>query len=372
MAVLRRKVNGRFFIDYVDEGGARRREELFVGRGEQRLAVTRVELAEELFGAFVRERRRLEVARDVDAGQGPRVSKLVDFYVEEYLPAQNAAPKSLSAAMCHLDAFRLYLSEKRMARASQVSGLVVMGFGLWLREWKRGKISDRTVGHYIATVRALFNAAYKMELIPVVPVREWVIPSYEETEVRALSPGELVATLALIEVHDPPLLEVCQWMAWTGQRPSDAVGVCPEHIDLRLGTVERVTVKVKRLRKFKMVPLACDLARRLMEEGAEVGVPLFRFEGRVITVNSLSKRILKVQGRVQFPHRWTAKTFRNTFATIMANEPVGMPLPDLQVAMGHTDIVTTLKYIKPGNGDVARDKFVRLLGGCVSGEESGA
>ena len=371
MASLRKDAAGVWFVDF-REGDARRRVYLHVGRGEKRRPVRDEGVARVLFEALQREEALRETLARKDAEQGVRVRAVVRFFLEEYLPGVNAAPKTRGAYQTHLDAFERYLSAKRLGRVHQVTGRVMLGFGAWLREDKRGAIGERTVGHYLATVRAMFTAAFEHGLIAELPVRKWTMPEYAEPEVVVFTPRNLGLTLELLRGADEDLWRVCAWMAATGQRPSDAVAICPRHIDGERWTVERTTVKVKRLKKFPLTPPAVALVGPLLAAEPEPDAPLFRSRGRAWTVNALSKRIERIQRVVKFPQPWSAKMFRSTFGTMMANEPIRMPLPDLQVIMGHHDVTTTMKYVKAGNALEARERFAEVWGAMASGSESEA
>lgn len=55
-------------------------------------------------------------------------------------------------------------------------------------------------------------------------------------------------------------------------------------------------------------------------------------------------------------------TQRDAFGTIMAND-IGLPLPELQILMGHTDIKTTMQYVRARGARTWLDTYDREIMG---------
>jgi integrase len=107
----------------------------------------------------------------------------------------------------------------------------------------------------------------------------------------------------------------------------------------------------------RTVPLADALASRLESRRKEAKATDLVFPTRSGKLNNkmlqACKRIARRSGQEET--QWWLHKFRATFCTMHAD--AGVPLPTLQMWMGHKDIATTMRYIRPNRSPEIQTKF---------------
>lgn len=352
MPTLRQRPDGRFFIDYREISGARVRRIIEHAGAPVRDAA----LAERLFDQFCANIAQADT-QPVTTGPDPRVRDVTDYYQHTYLPARNAAKKTYTSAARHLEMFLDYCATRRVGRVSQLSGQIVEGFAAWL---SGRNVAPATVKNHIGTVRAAISMAIDAGLLENSPVRRWVLPRVPEPEIWPLTPEQVTALVAMMREHAPAYAAVTEWIALTGNRPSDAVSLLWRHVDLDAGHVERVSVKSKAIRQYSICAAAVALLRGLSQDGPMS--PVFTApEGGKMTVNKVYHAVTRTAAAHAFGRKVCPKDLRHTFGSLMANPPISCPLPTLRILMGHARIETTLRYVHSEDGRGALDAFQKLL-----------
>lgn len=330
MPTLLRKPDGRWYINYTDHDGTRRKH--YVPTRDEALAREYAALWIQAFEA------------DAPAAQpaprtppGPRLSDVLTYYRDTYLRAHNAADATHAAVQTHCAAFLEFCRIQRIGVTQQVSAEVLTRWAAELQSGPHPR-SARTTRNYLTTIRTAFNVAVDAGLIPASPVRKWPLPKTDAVEKHPLTQAELRQVMDAF--RDVPIV---LWMCLTGQRPSDARTLKFGDVDLASRTVNRPSVKVRALRKFQIAPAAALLVEREARRPHRPGDVVFLTSyGQPWTDGALLKRMKRQPG---VPRVVTPKMLRDSFATIMANDR-GVPLPELQILMGHTDIKTTMQYVR--------------------------
>jgi integrase len=327
---LRQKPDGRFYVDYVDATGKRRRESLQLDGEVVRDPVAAQLIFEEWTSAHDDDAQE-------DAQDSPRIAKVLDYYRDTYLFAHNAAEATHGAAQTHCEAFLEFCRSERIGRCQQLSPQVIARWSKRLQQTR----GARTTKNYITTIRTALNVAVDAEMLDRNPIRKWVLPKTDPVEKRPLSVAEVQDIISIF--HDVPII---QWIALTGQRPSDARALVFAQVDIKSRTVDRGSKKPRDIRKFEI----CDDAALLVEREARRphtgdDVVFLSSHGRPWSDDGLLNSMKARLRREEYPRHVTPKHLRDSFATIMANE-VCVPLPALQILMGHTDIKTTMKYVR--------------------------
>jgi len=371
MATLRRKPDGRYYIDDVIHGQRTRAALTIPGRNG---AVRDAKMAETLFEDYLRNGRPTilsttdRVERDRD---DPRIRDLVTYYEDEHLPAKNAADRTYAVISNQLAKFKDFCAERRIGRVSQLSPRTMTEFTTWLQREK--KLHPNTAQHALVTVRAMLNAAALAEIIPESPVKRWLVPKVEDTERRPLTAGELATMLALLSRAPADLRRIVTHMATTGNRPSDACTLTRDRVDIERGYISRVSVKARGLREYPLTPQALANIRDAASTWQPGGKLVFtRDNGTPWTESAIYQAFTRFMRRTKFPRHVTLRDLRHTFGTIAANEPVCVPLPVLQGMLGHASVTMTMKYVLPAPADAAMKRFSELLEGPTRGEKQGA
>lgn len=362
MPSLRQKPDGRFFIDYREDGQRRRIDVVIDG-----VSIRDPTVAAAFYTAWEGQQQSTHRAPR-ERATSPRIDDLLNYYRDTYHVANNAAEATQAAAQTHCSVFLEWCRSERIGRAQQLNTEVLTRFGAYLQTGPHKK-SPRTTANYLATIRAALHVAVEAGKLEAMPIRKWVLPKFDAIEKHPLTLAELRAVM--LAFADIP---VVLWMCLTGQRPSDARTLKFGDVDIPTGTVHRPSVKVRALRKFEI----CAEAARLVE--AEATRPhspadvVFRTShGTPWSADGLLNTIkARCRKRTEIRH-FTPKMLRDAFGTIMAND-IGLPLPELQILMGHTDIKTTMQYVRARGARTWLDTYDREVVGTtpLNGAQSGA
>lgn len=352
MATLRQKNDGRFFIDYRDDEGRKRLNIQIEGK-----PVRDPIMAGAYFDHWMHQQKIHTDPRASRVASSPRIEAVVNYYLDVHLIANNAAEATHAAARTHCMAFVDWLRTEHIGRVQQINGEVLTRWIAYLQSDKGGR-GARTARNYSQTIRAALNAAVDAEIIERNPVRKWTAPKVDQVEKHPLSLAELRELIGIF--HDRPIVV---WMCLTGQRPSDARALKFGDVDIPTRTVERRSIKVRTLRKFEICEEATALvAREALRRHRPEDCVFLSSHGRPWGADGMLNSIKDRLKQVEHPRAITPKMLRDSFGTIMAND-LGMPLPELQILMGHTRIETTMQYVRARGGRAwldALDKAISL------------
>ena len=316
-------------------------------------------LKDDLLSALAVARSRSGTTATIDSD--PRVGSVLKYYVETYLPAKNAARKSIIKADQIGADFLDYCRRRNVGRCSQLGSR-------FLQEWQvhlgSGDRSPKTIHNYTGTIRAAFNASVTAGLIAKSPIDAWLMPKFARAEIHPLTTEQVKRLLRIFEEHGPEHLPWVTWIALTGNRPSDVCTLKVRQVDTALRVVERVQVKVKRLEKYSIAPPAAELVARIVREKMLESESLVftGIRGAPLTVNKMLHYFKRTIARAGgFERSVNLKDLRHTFAYNLANGQPPIPLPVLQVLMGHSRIETTMRYVAAGNALEYLNSFASKL-----------
>lgn len=322
--------------------------------------------AERVYAAMIRDIEQ-EVrdgrSRQIPERQAnPKIADLCDYYVKTHLPNKNAKPRSIQRAQQVLREFELFLAGHRIGRVQQLTRTALDAHVAELRERKPPQSAKSIQGRLIL-IRAMLNAALQAELIPESPIKRWLMPTAPEPEIDPLTPDQLRRVLELIRERAPHIEPVARWIALTGNRPSDALDLRWRQVDFTAGLVARTQVKTRRLATYEVSPEAIAILRTEDQRFAHTASDVvFRDRhGQPMTVNKLYHDFTRaLAAKPAFERPVNLKDLRHTFAYRLVNE-LGCPLPTVQQLMGHRNIETTLKYVRPGNAGPYLARYSAIL-----------
>jgi integrase len=270
----------------------------------------------------------------------PKLSALCDHYTETYLPARNAAKKSVQKAEQCLREFERYCASRHVGRASQLSPAILDG---WSAELRQACNHAKTIHNKLGIVRSALNAAVDRELLTQSPVRKWLMPDVPDPEIQPLTADQLRKVLELVRTRRPDIYLAVAWMAWTGARPEDTCRLRWHQVDIEGRSVTRVMAKSPRLKKYSIGAKAAGVLKAERKRAIKAAVVFTDQDGSPFTPHTLYRRFTRCTAG--FERHVTLKDLRHTFGSLMAND-VGCPIPQLQVLMGHSDIKTTMRYVR--------------------------
>lgn len=309
----------------------------------------------------VREEFINEIAKRNDKSPEPANTKLADifdYYTETYLLVTRAAPRTLTEARRIMREFELYLRAHHIGRAHQLTRRHVDEYARELGARKKAK----TVKTEIGMIRAAINAAVDAGMLDRSPIIKWLLPDSDDLEIIPFEPAELAQILDAVRTKTPEIFPVVKWLAYTGNRPSDARDLRVRQIKWATNVVERPQEKTGKLGQYQIGEEAAAALRAALgdrkthpDDHVFVGPDGFPFHR-----NYILRRFRVATKDINLDKDFNIKTLRHTFGYIMANL-VGMPLNQLQVAMGHADIKMTLRYVRPGDSFPHIARFESLV-----------
>lgn len=293
----------------------------------------------------------------------PLLGDIVDHYLDTFLPNRNSAPRTIQMANQVLYEFLRFCAGRHVGRLSQLNSSIV---DQWAAAMRRDGLAPKSIATRLGLLRAAINAAVSRELIARNPIRRWLMPTVPDPEITPLTRDQLAEVLAIIRRDAPEYANVITWVALTGNRPSDACALRWSQVDLITSTVVRAQVKTRRLARYDLSQASVALlrsehARHPDPPGSDA--PVFSDANRrPFTVHRLYRQFTRTLIAANYPRPVNLKDLRHTFGSLLANDPDHpCPLPILQTLMGHRDIKTTMKYVKPAGGHAYVDHHAAQL-----------
>jgi integrase len=328
MPSLRKKSDGRWYIDYT-EGGQRKR--ITISHNGKPI---RNKFEAQAFY----EHWNADRGDALDDPDSPRLSRVLDYYRDVHLPATNAASATRSAAATHCEVFTGWCRSENIGRCQQLSREVLTRWSAYLQKER----SARTARNYLTTIRTAINVAVDAEILEKSPVRgRWVLPKVDDVERHPLTMAELHEIREIFE--DMPIV---QWICFTGNRPSDARSLRFRDVDIASQTVDRRSIKARSLRKYEVCAAAVAIVTEEGRRKHKAADIVFRnTHHRPWSADGLLNSFKARLRKAEYHRNLNLRDLRHTFGTIMAND-VGVPLPELQILMGHTEIKTTMQYVR--------------------------
>jgi len=215
----------------------------------------------------------------------------------------------------------------------------------------------RTARNYLTTIRTAINVAINAGILESNPIRgKWVLPKVEDVERHPLTLEELRGVMRIFA--DVPIV---LWICATGNRPSDARTLRFRDVDLELRTVERLSIKSRALRNYEISHRAARVIQtQAQRPHAAEDIVFLSSTDRPWSADGLLNSFKARLRAVEYPRALNLRDLRHSFGTIMAGE-LGVPLPELQILMGHTDIKTTMQYVRPTGARSYLDTWDRVL-----------
>lgn len=286
----------------------------------------------------------------------PQLSRLIDYYIDTYLVTRNVRPRSIERIVPVIRDFGLYCRSRHVGRASQLSRRIVDD---WAADLARRKQAPKTIHTSLGFVRAMLNACLEADLLDFSPVQTWLMPILDEPEKHPLDAEAVRLRLAAVLKHEPKHYPPIAWIAHTGNRVGGTRNLNWKHIDLETRSIVRPQ-KPRRLARYEFSQEACDILLSVKDKAGPDGtVFIDPTSGTPYPKNKL----MRVWARCQEAEGLqvaTLKDLRDSFASIMANI-VRIPLPQLQVLMGHASIEMTMKYVRAGSSQPFLDDYLKLL-----------
>jgi integrase len=155
---------------------------------------------------------------------------------------------------------------------------------------------------------------------------------------------------------------VVMWRA--GLRIAETLALLPHDVDLIEGTITVMHGKGDRRRVVGIDPQACDTIQHWIDCRRQLGVngkqPLFCVisrpnVGAPVQASCFREAMKDAGRRAGLERRVHPHALRHTHATELAREKV--PIQEIQVQLGHKDLITTIRYIGALNPQAVIDRM---------------
>ena len=230
----------------------------------------------------------------------------------------------------------------------QIDRRDLLAFATALRDDE--ELAPRTVHSHFANTVAWLNWAGHKEL-----TRKGDWPVYTEEEPEAYEPEELAA---LFKACDPGDKRLFHFFLMTGFREQEVQFLTYKDVNLNQGTVS-VTHKPQfnwtpKAYKARTVPVPAAFLAELVADPGKPGDLVFCTASGKPDTHMLRtlKRIAERAG-LDAESFWLHK-FRATFATTCLQN--GVDLKTVSAWLGHSDLASTMRYLKAARGAAVREK----------------
>ena len=190
------------------------------------------------------------------------------------------------------------------------------------------------------------------------------LPKFVEAEPECYEKEDVAAFFAVCDASQRLLFE---FLLKTGARMQEAMYCTWAEFDFK-----EKTFRVKAKPEFNFRPKSWEERTIPLEEGLAAKLQArqkaLRRSGLVFPTRSgkpnnkmlqACKRIAKRAGLD--PEKFWLHKFRATFCTWHAD--AGVPIPTIQLWMGHKDLATTMRYLRPNRSAEARARFNATFAG---------
>jgi integrase/recombinase XerD len=332
---------GAYYLEWRDGG---RRVRLSVGKDAAQAHTQRLRKEAELNavskGITIRE------GSDADeAGKRPMILAAADFLEEVKLTKQEKTFEGYDIAL-------KYFQESCSKRYVQdVEKIDLLKFAAYLKNEKAQ--SPRSVHNKFACVLTFLSANGLPKL-----VGKNDRPRFVSQQVEIYEHGELEK---LFEFSSPYHVTLYKFLLMTGLREKEAMYCVWNDVNLRAGTINMrwkpqydFQPKAYREREVPIPTKLVDMLKKFKPHGAKGDDLVFSTEsGRPDThmLRALKRDATRVGLNA---HRFRLHKFRSTFATM--HLAAGVDLRTVQAWLGHTNLESTIRYLKPARSAAMREK----------------
>jgi integrase/recombinase XerD len=329
---------GCYYIEW-REGGQRRRQS--VGKDHLKAHAARMKKEAELNARAC----GVDVLISTPTKAGPPVAEAIAAYLAEIKISKT--PATLSAYTLALQNFSASCHKSRL---SEITRQDLMEFVRYMREDLR--LTDRTCYNRRSHVLTFLKANGVEKLLTKSDKVRYVL-----SEPEVYDEDQLEAFFGACDDEERVFFK---FLLMTGFRKKEAAFVEWRDVDLKAGVV-RVTAKSKygfrpKTYEEREVPIPDKLAAMLKtwRNGSELVFPTRnntprRHRTQLLDICKAIARRAKLN-----PDDFWLHKFRATFATMHLQ--AGVDLRTMQSWMGHKDLESTMRYLKPARGKSVREK----------------
>jgi integrase/recombinase XerD len=336
-----RHPSGNYYLDWT-EGGKRKR--LSVGPDAAQAYARKLRKEAELNAVS----QGLTITPDTDAenaGKRPMMLAMADFLEEVRLTKQDKTYRGYEVAL-------RYFQESCSKRYVQdVEKLDLLKFSAYLKDKK--KQAPRSVHNKFACVLTFLTSNGLPKL-----VGKNDRPRFVDQQVEIYEHGELER---LFKACSPYHVTLYTFLLMTGLREKEAMYCVWNDVNLSAGTINMrwkpqydFAPKAYREREVPIPTKLVDILKKFKPKDAKGDALVFSTaSGRPDT--HMLRALKRDAERAELdPDRFWLHKFRASFATM--HLAAGVDLRTVQAWLGHTNLESTIRYLKPARSSAMRDK----------------
>ncbi len=324
------KKNGKYFIDFYDENGERKRKA--VG--------TSIKIAKETLEDIKTKVRRRKLGLETeDTTKAIDIFELFDDFTKH--SQTDHSPASQKRYRAIIDHFKQFANGYPIP--SLIARLTPKIFDDYKAFRKGEGAANKTINLELGLFRSIFYLAIKWKYIKENPLKGIkMLREDNHKKPRFLSKDEY---RLLLENCGENLYPIFYALLNTGMRKSEL-----EHLEWKDIDFDRRKIKIRVKENWRPkttereIPINEGLLKALMEhKKTRKGQLVFHSgNGQPIEPNSLRKKLMAITKKCGFPDVTKLHTLRHTFASYLVMNSVD--LPTVKKLMGHSNIDTTMIY----------------------------
>ncbi len=231
MPTLRKKKDGRFFVDlYMSDGGRKVRKRISLGTTDPNEA----ELAYKQWCAdmpAIEQQVNSKAKRNLTGGN-PTLQALADWYIDVSMAARGCTDQTRHETRRRLTSMLMWFGKNNVHTIIDLeqNGHLI---DKWIVEAKH--LAPSTKNTHIANLRSTTKAAYESGLIDVIPIRKWPRVKEPARDYEPIALEDAREFLRILAEKHNKYADILRFLSYTGCRISDACRLKWDEIHIENG-----------------------------------------------------------------------------------------------------------------------------------------
>ena len=280
------------------------------------------------------------------------MKKLISDYIEYLTTEKHASLNTVTSYERDLKSFCSYLNGMGISYFDKVNKTCIMSY---VYEMQKANKSSSTISRNIASIRSFYNYFNESGIFKTNPLKGFESPKVERKVPEILSVKDISIlleqpdTTTVKGIRDKAMLEL---LYATGIRVTELISLKTEDIDLDLEYIkcgDTVKSRIIPIGSKAVTALRCYIAEARTELSCSENEPMlfFNTKGTAMTRQGFWKIIKSYTSKAGITSAITPHTLRHSFAAHLIEN--GADVQSVQEMLGHSDISTTLVYVKMNN-----------------------
>ncbi|MBE6008133.1 MAG: site-specific tyrosine recombinase XerD [Lachnospiraceae bacterium] len=280
------------------------------------------------------------------------MKKLISDYTEFLITEKGASINTVTSYERDLRFFSDFLKGIGVNKIENVNKTSVMSY---VYELQKSNKSSSTISRNIASIRSFFNHLNEKNILKHNPLKGFESPKVEKKMPEILSVNEVSTLLEQPDLktvkglRDKAMLEL---LYATGIRVTELISIKTEDVDLDLEYIkcgDNAKRRIIPIGSKAVNALKCYIteARNKLSASENEQMLFLNTKGTAMTRQGFWKIIKSYTTKAGISSAITPHTLRHSFAAHLIEN--GADVQSVQEMLGHSDISTTLVYVKMNN-----------------------